>query len=158
MGLWASWSSRKCPCSLQGSWTRWLLRVPSSSNCSMILWKYFSISLGTWLLESPTVVAWHLSFRYRIRLTGAGKHHWRLSSPTPLFKSRSVVQFAQRRMYYCSISSRGKTKTKTTKKLLFKRVFQYLNLCLLPLILSPDNSEKNLALSSLLPTPHSRYW
>ena len=28
----------RCSCSLQGSWTRWPLRVPSISNNSMILW------------------------------------------------------------------------------------------------------------------------
>ena len=27
----------RCPCSLQGSWSRWPLRVPSDSNDSMIL-------------------------------------------------------------------------------------------------------------------------
>ena len=27
-----------CPCSLQGSWTRWPLKVPSNSKDSMILW------------------------------------------------------------------------------------------------------------------------
>ena len=35
-GLWATcrcnWCSCRCPCSLQESWTRWLLRVPSNSN------------------------------------------------------------------------------------------------------------------------------
>jgi len=29
--------SCRCPCSVQGSWTRWPLRVPSNSNKSMIL-------------------------------------------------------------------------------------------------------------------------
>jgi len=37
-GLWATFSSCRCLCSLQGSWTRWSLRVPSNSNNSMILW------------------------------------------------------------------------------------------------------------------------
>ena len=37
-GLWAAWSSCRCPCSLQESWTRWPLRVPSNSNDSVILW------------------------------------------------------------------------------------------------------------------------
>ena len=36
-GLWATWCSCRCPWSLQGSWTRWPLRVPSNSNDSMIL-------------------------------------------------------------------------------------------------------------------------
>jgi len=31
-------SSCRCPCSLQGSWSRWPLRVPSNLNNSMILW------------------------------------------------------------------------------------------------------------------------
>jgi len=38
MGLWAPWCGCRCPCSLQGSWTRWPLRAPSNSNNSMILW------------------------------------------------------------------------------------------------------------------------
>ena len=42
--LWATWSSWGCLCSLQGSWTRWPLKVPSNSNDSMILWL-----TGTWL-------------------------------------------------------------------------------------------------------------
>ena len=37
-GLWAAWSSCRGPCSLQGSWTRWLLKIPSNLNESMILW------------------------------------------------------------------------------------------------------------------------
>ena len=34
---WATWSSCACPCSLQGSWTKWLLKIPSNSKDSMIL-------------------------------------------------------------------------------------------------------------------------
>lgn len=37
LGLWASWSSW-CSCSLQGGWTGWPVKVPSSPNYSMILW------------------------------------------------------------------------------------------------------------------------
>ena len=33
--LWATWSSCRCPCLLQGSWTRWSLR---SLPTQMILW------------------------------------------------------------------------------------------------------------------------
>ena len=40
-GLWAPWCSCRCPCSLQGSWTGWPLRVPSDSNHSMLLWVVF---------------------------------------------------------------------------------------------------------------------
>lgn len=36
IGLWAIWSGWRCPCSLQGSCTRWPLKIPSSSNYSMI--------------------------------------------------------------------------------------------------------------------------
>ena len=38
MGLWATWCSCRCPCSLQRSWSGWSLMVPSNSNNSMILW------------------------------------------------------------------------------------------------------------------------
>ena len=36
-GLWATWCSCKCPCSLQEGWSGWCLLVPSNSNHSMIL-------------------------------------------------------------------------------------------------------------------------
>lgn len=39
----ANWLSCKCPWSLQGSRTRWLLRIPSNSDNSMILWLYSSL-------------------------------------------------------------------------------------------------------------------
>ena len=35
--LWAPWCSCGCPCLLQGSWTRWSLRMPLSSDNSVIL-------------------------------------------------------------------------------------------------------------------------
>ena len=38
MGLWATWSSQRCPCSLQGGWTRWGLKVLSNPKHSMTLW------------------------------------------------------------------------------------------------------------------------
>ena len=40
MGPWATWSSCRCPGSLQRGWTRWLLRVLLNSNNSMILGIY----------------------------------------------------------------------------------------------------------------------
>ena len=43
--LWATWCSCRCPCSLQGIWTRWPLRVPSNSNNSMVLWFYVNICI-----------------------------------------------------------------------------------------------------------------
>ena len=38
MELWAPWSSCRCPSSLQGSWTRWPVRVPSKSDDYWIPW------------------------------------------------------------------------------------------------------------------------
>ena len=35
-GLWAPWSTCGCPCSLQGSWMRWPLKVASNSDDSTI--------------------------------------------------------------------------------------------------------------------------
>jgi len=32
---WATWSSWRCPCLLQGYWARWPLKVPSNPNYSM---------------------------------------------------------------------------------------------------------------------------
>jgi len=37
MGLWATWSSWRCPCSLHGAWARWPLKVTSNQS---ILWFY----------------------------------------------------------------------------------------------------------------------
>ena len=37
MGLWAIWSSRRCPCSVRGGWTRWHLKIPSNPNYSTVL-------------------------------------------------------------------------------------------------------------------------
>ena len=37
-GLWATWSSWRCPCLLNGFWTSWPLKVASSPSHSMICW------------------------------------------------------------------------------------------------------------------------
>ena len=37
-GLWVTWSSWSCSCSLQRGSTRWPSKVPSNSSCSRILW------------------------------------------------------------------------------------------------------------------------
>jgi len=37
MGLRATWSSGKCPCSWQGGWNQMIFKVPSNPNHSMIL-------------------------------------------------------------------------------------------------------------------------
>jgi len=37
MGLWATWSSWRHPCLLQGDWTTWPLKVPSNPNSSIML-------------------------------------------------------------------------------------------------------------------------
>ena len=42
--LWVTWSSCRCPRSLQGSRSRWPLKIPSNSKDSMILRFYFCIS------------------------------------------------------------------------------------------------------------------
>ena len=40
MGLWATWSSWRCPCSLRWGCARWPLKVLSNPKQSMILWFY----------------------------------------------------------------------------------------------------------------------
>jgi len=37
MGLWATWSSGRCPCPWQRGWNRLISKVCSNPNCSMIL-------------------------------------------------------------------------------------------------------------------------
>jgi len=46
--LWATWTSCRCPYTLQGSWTRWTLRVPSNSNNTVILWIHKSAIFTHW--------------------------------------------------------------------------------------------------------------
>ena len=54
-GLWATWPKERCPCSLQGHWTRWPLKVPSIPSYSVILWfNYFLIIFIFVLLASIT--------------------------------------------------------------------------------------------------------
>lgn len=46
MGLWATWSIWRCPCSLKDNYSRWPLMVPSNSENSMVLWwSYDSMTL-----------------------------------------------------------------------------------------------------------------
>ena len=52
--LWASWSSCRCPCSFQGSWIRWPLKVSSNSNNSMTPWFPFnSLHSSMYLFLKP---------------------------------------------------------------------------------------------------------
>ena len=55
-GVLSTWWICRCPCSLQGSWTRWTLRVPSDSNDSMILtFNYSTVwALMALLAAGPT--------------------------------------------------------------------------------------------------------
>jgi len=41
MGLWATWSSGRCPCWWQGGWNQMMFKIPSNPNHSMILWFFF---------------------------------------------------------------------------------------------------------------------
>ena len=43
----SAWWSCRCPCALQGGWTRWPLRVPSNSNDSLILWNFLLTDTST---------------------------------------------------------------------------------------------------------------
>jgi len=45
-----TWSSWRCPCSLQGDWTRWSLKVPCKPNHSVVIERACSsrfMALGT---------------------------------------------------------------------------------------------------------------
>jgi len=48
MGPWPTWCSCRCACSMQGSWTRWPLKVPSNSNDSMIQWYLHQFLAALW--------------------------------------------------------------------------------------------------------------
>ena len=59
LGLWATWSSWRCPCSLQGGWARWPLKVPSNPKHSMILW-------STWVKFLMGQVLWMMGWQRTI--------------------------------------------------------------------------------------------
>ena len=62
MGLWAICSSCRCPCSVQGSWTRQPLKVPSNSNDSVILWFSELLDRKTELrMREPGRVGWRFA-------------------------------------------------------------------------------------------------
>jgi len=73
MGLWATWSSWSCPCSLQGGWARWPLKVPSNPKHSMILphpgprggWAMFCVSTTCWEAAGPS--AWCYGSHHAIK-------------------------------------------------------------------------------------------
>ena len=50
----STWWSCRCSCSLQGSWTRWPLRVPPNSNDSMNLWFYDIMLPGSQFFHRST--------------------------------------------------------------------------------------------------------
>ena len=54
MGLWATLSDWRFPCSLQGDWASWPLKVPSNPKHSMIPWFYLPFT-NTLLFFDPTV-------------------------------------------------------------------------------------------------------
>ena len=60
-GLWATWSTWRCSCSLQTGWTRWPSKVPSNPNLSMILWY-----TETWMFQNIFSVFLHNMFFKRL--------------------------------------------------------------------------------------------
>lgn len=56
MGLWATWSSKGCPCPWQRGWARWSLKVSPNPKHFMILW--FQISC---FLRSGLLTCWRCS-------------------------------------------------------------------------------------------------
>lgn len=59
-GLWETWVTWRCPCSLQGGWTRGSLKVPSTPNYFMILWFY--VSMIPWINVSSVLTLIWISF------------------------------------------------------------------------------------------------
>ena len=63
MGLWATWSSWRCPCSLQGVRARWPLKVPSNTNHSTILWFY-----ERWMIRQAAICCtWLIHMNEKVR-------------------------------------------------------------------------------------------
>lgn len=84
--LWAAWSNWRCPSSLQGSWTRWTLKVPSNLDCLMVLWfqmtHLFSISSAPgalqrlWLpLVTPTFLTNAVALNSQRKLLSPSNKH-----------------------------------------------------------------------------------
>ena len=78
-GLWATWSSWRCPCLLQGGWTRWPLKVTSNPNHSVILSSVFM-----WLNQA-----------LRALLSSAFHRHLHFSAKVLWFCSCSLQPFSQ---------------------------------------------------------------
>lgn len=71
MGLCVTWSSWRCPSSLQRGWRRWPSKVPSKPNYSISLWP----NEGWIDKESRPLIDWHCSCLY------SPGHSWYLYLP-----------------------------------------------------------------------------
>ena len=85
-GVLSIWLSCGCPCSLQGSWTRWPLKVPSNSKHSVILFFKCSgkhdcifFTVFSQCINMHTIICHHLS-----------QHCAALPSLCPGFSQRSA--------------------------------------------------------------------
>lgn len=62
MGLWVTWSGKRCPCTWQGIGTGWALKVTSNLNHSKFF-KFFS----NYRFSVPTIYAEMKNFSYFLR-------------------------------------------------------------------------------------------
>jgi len=84
-GLWATWSTYRCPCSLWGGQTRWPPGVPSDPKLSMILWSWH-LEVSHASSEAPS----HVAFS-DISSVGTGSHR-RGTQTAP--DKRHLLQFS----------------------------------------------------------------
>ena len=79
MELWETWSSGRCPCSLQAGWTRWPLKVPSNPNHSMILCflgNLWSTSLHQLSTQFLSQLAWNRNDPEPCPVPCIAEPHW----------------------------------------------------------------------------------
>ena len=97
MGLWANWSSGRCPCPWQGGWNEMIFKAPSNPNGSMIL--RFLATLSSqgggfgelchypgWMASDKQVNSFRTGLgvsacRIPRPYRGEGPLHWKLSRP-----------------------------------------------------------------------------
>ena len=80
-GALSTCSTSKCPCSLQGSWIQWPLRVPSNSNDSVILrlsrsWQVSYLGCSPSAIQCCEAVLWCWCFRWEACLKLDGTCFW----------------------------------------------------------------------------------
>ena len=125
-GALSTWWSCRCPCSVQGSWTRWPLRVPSNSNDAMIplSWELKFLTNSSKHHTPPKI---HLHLHTMTHCNGSSTE----GSPTLLIYSMEVhlsLKFFHQVPFFGQVTQKSIRWLKMNK-LLFSTQTEELNLC-----------------------------